>query len=138
MSLALTATALLWGLIAAYLAVRAVDSLLGVAFCLHGLVHGRWKRLARRVATGVVKADVLLDVLVKLALYAALYAALLYLGNDLARYKLRFSYAGPFALAAGALILARLPATWRRLVHYWRLSHQFDYAERRRRTQLLR
>ena len=63
-------------------------------------------------------------------------------GDDLARHNLRFEYSGNdatlFFLAAGALVLSRLLTTRRRLVHYWRMSHEFDYAERRCRTQLLR
>jgi len=142
MSLSLVATALVWGLFSGYLTIRTLDSLLGLGFCLHGLLIGRWKRLAGKVATGVVKPENLLGLLFKLTLYALLFAALMRFGDEFARYNLRFEYSGSgailFLLAAGALALSRLLATRRRLVHYWRMSHQFDYAERRHRTQLLR
>jgi hypothetical protein len=142
MSLAVVATALVWGLFSGYLAIRTLDSLLGIGFCLHGLLIGRWKRLAGKVATGVVKPQNILGMMFKLTLYAFLFAALMRFGDDLARHNLRFEYSGsgaiPFFLAACALVLSRLLATRRRLVHYWRMSHEFDYAERRRRTQLLR
>lgn len=142
MSFALVATALVWGLCFGYLATRIIDSLLGVGFCLHGLLLWRWKRLAVKVATGVAKPESILGTLFRLALYALAFYALIHFGDDLVRRKLRFAYAGegaiPFYLAACALALSRLPSTRRRLVHYWRMSHEFDYAERRRRTKLLR
>ncbi len=142
MSLAPVATALVWGLFFGYLTTRILDSLLGIGFCLHGLLIGRWMRLAGKVPTGVVKPENLAGFMFRLTLYALLFAALMRFGDDLARHNLRFKYSGSgailFFLAAGALVLSRLLATRRRLVHYWRMSHEFDYAERRRRTQLLR
>lgn len=141
MSFHLGAIALGWGLVAGYLALRTLDSLLGLAFCLQALLRWRWKRLAGKVTTGV-KPESNLDLLVKLSLWLLLFATLLHLGDKFVRSSLRFDYAGSpgiaFGLAAAGLTLALLPATRRRLLHYWRLSHVFDYAERRRRTQLLR
>ncbi|WP_432821518.1 hypothetical protein [Trichloromonas sp.] len=142
MSLTTIATSLAWGLACGYLSSRILDSLLGMGFCLHALLTWRWKRLAGKVATGMVKPESSFSLLLKLTLWALFFTALLRFGDDFARYDLRFEYSGSsgllFFLAAAALVLGRLPATRRRLVHYWRLSHQVDYAERRRRTQLLR
>lgn len=142
MSLAFVATALAWGLIFGYLASRTLDSLLGIAFCLHGLLLWRWKRLAVKVATGVAKPENILGLMFKLTLFALLCVALMHFGDDFVQRNLRFAYsengAMVFFLAAGALVIFRLPATRRRLLHHWRTSHEFDYAARRRRTQLLR
>lgn len=141
MTLALLATVLAWGGIFGYLALRLFDSLLGVGFCLHGLLLWRWKRLANTVATGVAKPENILGLLLKLTLYTLVFAALLRFGDDLALHRLRFDYSGsgalPFFLAAAALVLIRLPVTRRRLAHYWKMSHEYDYADRRRRTKML-
>jgi hypothetical protein len=141
MSIHLVAIALGWGPVAGYLALRTLDSLLGAGFCLQALLAWRWKRLAGKVATGV-KPESNLDLLVKLSLCLLLFATLLHLGDKFVRSKWGFDYAGSpgiaFGLAAAGLMLPLLPATRRRLLHYWRMSHLFDYAERRRRTQLLR
>ncbi len=142
MSLAPIATALIWGLFFGYLVTRILDCILGLGFCLHGLLIWRWKRLAVKVATGVAKPENIIGLTWKLILYALLFTTLMRLGDDLVRHNLRFEYAESgaslFLLAAAALILSRLQATRRRLIHYWRMSHEFDYAERRRRTRLLR
>ncbi|MHB1399451.1 MAG: hypothetical protein ACYDAI_17470 [Trichloromonadaceae bacterium] len=141
MSLAVISFSLLWGAVCGYLTLRTFDSLLGIGFCLQALLRWRWKRLAGKVVTGV-KPGSNLDLLVKLSLCALFFATLLQLGDDLARSRLRVEYAGSggllFWLTAAGMSIGRLPATRRRLVHYWNMSHQFDYAERRRRTQLLR
>lgn len=141
MSLAVVCFTLLWGAVFGYLALRTLDSLLGIGFCLQALLRWRWKRLAGKVVTGV-KPGSNLDLLVKLSLCAIVFATLMHLGDDFARSKLRVGYAGSggllFLLAAAGWITGWLPATRRRLLHYWKMSHQFDYAERRRRTQLLR
>lgn len=140
MSFNLAVIALVWGLVAGYLALRCLDCLFGVGFCLQALLRWRWKRLAGKVTTGV-KPESNLDLLVKHSLCLLLFATLLHLGDKFVRGHLRFDYAGSpgiaFGLAAAGLILALLPATRRRLLHSWRMSHVFDYAERRRRTQLL-
>jgi hypothetical protein len=142
MSLTLVATALAWGLLFGYLAIRALDSLLGILFCLHGLLIWRWQRLAVKVPTGLAKPENIVGLLFKLTLYALLFATLMRFGDDFVCGNLRFAYSGVgnlfFFLAVGALILGRLSATRRRLVHYWRMSHEFDYAGRRRRTRVLR
>jgi hypothetical protein len=142
MNLASVATALVGGLFFGYLAIRILDSLLGIGFCLHGLLIWRWKRLAVKVATGVAKPENILGLMFKLTLYTLLFATLMHFGEDLVRHNLRLPYSGSgnilFFMAAGVLVLSRLSATRRRLIHYWRMSHEFDYAERRRRTQLLR
>ena len=141
MSLSLIATALAWGGVFGYLALRLFDTLLGVGFCLHGLLLWRWKRLASTVATGVAKPENILSLLFKLTLYTMVFAALMRLGDDFARHKLRFGYSGsgalPFFLAAGGMVLSRMQPTRRRLVHYWKMSHEYDYADRRRRTKML-
>jgi len=141
MSLAAVAIALCWGGLGGYLALRTLDSLLGIGFCLHALLRWRWKRLAGKVVTGV-KPESNVDLLVKLSLCALLFATLIHLGDGFVRSNLRFDLSESggmlFVGAVATLILGWLPATRRRLVHYWRMSHQFDYAERRRRTQLLR
>lgn len=141
MSLAIVVFSLLWGAVCGYLALRTLDSLLGIGFCLQALLRWRWKRLSGKVVTGV-KPGGNLDLLVKLSLCALCFATLIQLGDDVARGRLRVEYAGSggllFWLAAAGVIIVWLPATRRRLVHYWNMSHRFDYAERRRRTQLLR
>jgi hypothetical protein len=110
-------------------------------FCLHALLLGHWKRLAGKIPTGVVPAESLLGLLLRLLIGVLLFTLLLYFGDELVRRHLRFNYtdnsANLFVLAAVALVLSRLSVIQRRLLLYWRMSHELDFAERRRRTSLL-
>ncbi|PLX82281.1 MAG: hypothetical protein C0617_14215 [Desulfuromonas sp.] len=134
--------ALGWGVLSGYLAIRTSDSLLAVGFCLHGLLMGRWKRLASKASTGLIRPEIILRLLFRVGLYAAVYGALLRFGYDYTRGELWFDYGGrggALCLAVAiAVALSRLPSARRRLAVVWRMSHEFDYAEKRQRTLLLK
>lgn len=133
--------ALIWGAITGLLAMRLVDSLLGLAFCLHGLFMSRWKRLSNKAKPGQIKYDIILQSMGKLAIFTFASAVLLKLGDEFVRWNFQFYYQGnnllAWGIAAGivAIILAR--PTWRRLVVVWKMTHEVDYAEKRQRTSML-
>ena len=142
MSVTTIGIALLWGAISGLLAIHLLANLLAVLFCLHGVILTRWKRLAHKAATGVVRYHINLRLLLRVALYALLFASLLYYGDSLIRRELGFQYnetaAMLFYAAAAAALLSRLNAMRKRSQVIWRMSHDFDYAERRQRTQMLK
>jgi len=133
--------ALLWGGAGGYLALRLFDAFIGIVFALHGLLLWRWKILATGMATGVAKPENILHLLLRLALLVLIYAILLQFVADFFGDRLPSVSSGsallPSALAAAGLVLTRLARLRRRLAHYWRISHEFDYAERQGRTMLL-
>ncbi len=134
------AIALIWGAICGYLALRLIDSLLGIGFCVHGLFAGRWRQLAKKA--GRVKPVVILRLMLRLAVLALLFGYLLHIGYQYTRYPLLFDYRSSgailWAVVALAVLLSRLPALRWRLLVYWKITHEYDYAERLRRTFLLR
>jgi hypothetical protein len=142
MSAGIVAAAVIWGVVSGFLIVRILDRLAGIGFCLHALLMARWSRLARKPAMNQVDPGILLRLMVKIALLSALFGFLLYQGYGFTRREFRFDYGGwegvLYAAVACATALSRLPATRRRLVHFWRMSHEFDYAHRRKRTLLLK
>jgi len=142
MSYATLTLALVWGAIAGYFMLRVVDSLVAVGYCAHGLLKVRWNRLSKKVTTGQVRPEVILRLLARVGLYALLFLVLLQLGDRYVRRTFWFEYVGSagltFALAAAAMFFLRLRWSWHRLRIYWRISHEYDYAEKRQRTLLLR
>ncbi len=134
-------TAIIWGALAGALAMQALANLLALCYCLHGLLQTRWKRLAKKV-TGQVKYSTILPLMFKVALYVLLFMMLLNFGDRYVRQQFWFSYQGHagilFAIVATVAALALLPLTWRRLRVIWRMSHEFDFAERRQRTRMLK
>ena len=134
--------ALAWGVLSGYLILHALDSLLGIVFCLHGLLLSRWKRLINRAAPGQIRYSIILRLMTRVGLYALLYGFLLDIGDNFVRREFRFAYQGRGGLIWGmtAVIVAAvfLRAARRRLVVIWKMSHQFDYAEKRQRTYLLK
>lgn len=134
--------ALIWGGLAGYLLLRAVDSLVGLLFCLHGLFEQRWKRLADKNATNLVRPRRILKLGLRLGCSAALCVFLLNGGDAFLRRAYHFQYVDShgivFVVAGGVILLSRLLISWRRIKLVWRLSHEFDFAERRERTRLLR
>lgn len=133
---------LLWGALAGYLAIHALANLFAISFCLHGLLLTRWKRLANKAAIGAVKYGTNLRLLLRMGLYALLFCGLIYYGDSFIRKEFRFQYNGTglilFAAVASVVALSRLQAMRKRSQVIWRMSHTFDYAERRQRTQRLK
>ena len=136
------AIALSWGTISGLLTIHLLANLLAVLFCLHGLVMTRWKRLAHKAATGVVKYSINLRLLLRVALYALLFSTLLFYGDCSIRKEFRLLYHGSgailFTVSALLAALWRVNAMRKRSQVIWRMSHNFDYAERRQRTQMLK
>ncbi len=133
---------LLWGAVSGLLAIHLLANLLAALFCLHGLILTRWKRLAQKAATGLVKYHINLRLLLRVSLYVLLFGGLLYYGDSYIRKEFRLQYQGSgailFYVAAALAALSRLKAMYKRSQVIWRMSHDFDYAERRQRTQMLK
>lgn len=134
--------ALTWGMAAGYLTLRTLDSLLGVSFCLHGLLLRRWKQLANRASPGQISYTIILRMLFRVTINLILFGFLLEAGAEFIRREYQFAYRGTefvlwviAALVPSALLLR---ASLRRLVVVWKVTHQFDYAEKRKRTLMLR
>ena len=142
MSVTTIGIALLWGAISGLLVIHLLANLLAVLFCLHGVILTRWKRLANKAAPGVVKYDINLNLLVRASCFALLFAVLLSLGDELVRKQFQFRYSGNilYLFSAAAIVSAavRCNSTFKKLQIIWRMSHNFDYAERRQRTKRLK
>jgi hypothetical protein len=142
MSSGIITIALVWGVISGYLVIRIIDCLAGFSFCLHALLMGRWNRLTGKPPVGQVKPVIILRLMLQVTILAGLFGALLHFGYNFTRGELWFDYGGwgaiLYAAVACATALSRLPATRRRLVFFWKMSHEFDFAQRRQRTLLLK
>jgi len=142
MTITLMAVALCWGFIVGYLLLRGLDSLLGLGFCVHGLFARRWKKLADKNATGLVRIGPLVKLTLRLCVYLLFAGFILDSGDGFVRRTYHFSYADAqgvlFVVAAGAMCIGRFLTSVRRLKLVWRMSHEFDFAERRERTQRLK
>lgn len=142
MNLETIIVALFWGVVFGALSLHALDRLLGILFCLHGLLMSRWKRLVNRASPGQIKYSIILRLLTRLGLYVLLYGFLIEIGDNLVRREFRFAYQGTGGMIWGgtAIIAAAvfLRSACRRLVVVWKMSHEFDYAEKRQRTYLLK
>ncbi len=142
MGMSLVVISIGWGLLAGYLLLRGTDSVIGLLFCLHGLFDRRWKKLADKNATGLIRPQLILKLALRLGIYAAICAFLLESGQSFVQREYRFSHAGLpgnlFGVAATVAILTLLLTSLRRLKLVWRMAHEFDFAERRERTRLLK
>ena len=134
--------ALIWGTLAGYLILRTLDSLLALIFCMHGLLMTRWKRLANKASPGQIKYGTILNQMLRIILSGLLFGFLLESGNDFVQRKFHFSYQGAGGILWGAMAtigaIFFLRATWRRLMITWKITHKFDYAEKRQRTSQLK
>ncbi len=142
MSITLIVIAIFWGMTAGYLLLRLADSLLGLLFCVHGIFERRWKTLVDKTATGLIRPGLILKLALRLSCYAVICAFLFEAGDGFLRREYHFRYAGNsgilFAVTGGAVILSRLIVSWRRMKLVWRMTHEFDFAERRERTRMLK
>ncbi len=134
--------AICWGGLAGYLLLRGTDSLLGLLFCLHGIFARRWKKLANKNATGLIRPGLIIKLALRLGCYALICGFVLEAGDGFLRREYRFHYKEIlgilFAVAGAVVILSRLRISWQRMKLVWRVSHEFDFAERRERTRLLK
>ncbi len=134
--------ALVWGTLSGYFALRILDSLLAVAFCLHGLLSSRWKWLNNKAAPGQIRYSIVLKLLLRVTAYGLLCGYLLEAGDSFIRRKFSLVYHAPaeFLWGAMAVIVAVvfLRTSWRRLIVVWKMSHEFDFAEKRQRGFLLK
>ncbi|MGC9424219.1 hypothetical protein, partial [Vibrio sp.] len=98
--------------------------------------------LSVKLGPGVVKYDTNLQLLLKMAFYALLFGGLLHYGDAFVRSELHFRYTGNaqlvFAAMAALTAFSRLNTLRKRSQLVWRMSHVPDYAERRKRTRLLK
>lgn len=131
-----------WGAFSGYLLLRILDSILCGICCLHGLLTTRWKRLVNRATPGQVKYSITLRWLLRSVFCGVLFYFLFEIGDNFVRRKFHFSYQESDGLIWGimAMLVAALflRASWRRLIVAWKITHEFDYAERRQRTALLK
>jgi hypothetical protein len=136
------AIAILWGGLSGYLLIRLLDNLSAIVICLHGLLMTRWQKLASKASTGRVKSETILRVLLRVSLYALFCLYLLHAGFQYTRQELWFDHGGDgailFAVVAALIALSRVPAVRRRLLVIWKMTHEFDYADKRQRTFLLK
>ncbi|MEA3545147.1 MAG: hypothetical protein U9R69_08005, partial [Thermodesulfobacteriota bacterium] len=95
--------ALTWGILSGYLILRILDSLLAVAFCLHGLLLTRWKRLASKATPGQIRYSIILNQMLRVILSGLLFGFLLKSGNNLVQQKFYFSYQGVGGLLWGMM-----------------------------------
>jgi hypothetical protein len=134
--------ALIWGAFSGYLLLRTLDSLLAIIICLHGLLMTRWKRLTSKAAPGQIKSAIILRVMLQVALIGLLCGYLLSVGDRFVRREFWFEYQGNngilWGVMAGVVAVVFLRGAWRRLVVVWKMTHEFDYAEKRKRTFLLK
>lgn len=134
--------ALSWGALSGYLILRTLESGLAIIFCLHGLLMTRWKRLANKAKPGQVRYSIILRLLLRTVLYGALFSFLLKVGDNFIQRKFHFNYQGADGILWGAVVtivaIIFLRASWRRLIFTWKMTHQFDYAEKQQRTFLLK
>ncbi len=142
MSITTIGIALLWGALSGLLAIHLLANLLAAVCCVHGVLLTRWRRLKQKAATGLVTYAINLRLLLRVTFYALLFGGLLYYGTIFVRTEFGFQYQGTgniiFYLAAALAALSRLNTLRKRARVIWRISHDFDYAERRQRTQMLK
>ena len=135
-------TSILWGALSGVLGIQILTNLLALLFCAHGLFQTRWKRLSNKAKAGQVKYGTILQLMLRIGLYTLLFVMLLSFGDSYVRREFWFEYRGDAALLFTAVAtlatLGFLPAIRRRLQMVWRMSHEFDYAERRKRTRMLK
>jgi len=131
-----------WGALSGYLMIRTLDSVIAIIFCLHGLLMSRWKRLVNRASPGQIKYNIILRLLLQVTLYGLLFGFFLEMGDTFATRTYRFAYQGTYGLVwgvtAGIIAAIFLRPSFRRLVMVWKMTHHFDYAEKRQRTFLLK
>ncbi len=124
-----------WGVISGYLLLRALHSLLAIAICLHGMLPGRWERLAMKATPRQVRYGLIFGLLMRFVIYAVLCAYLLNFGDNFVQEKFQFDYWGTsgliWAALAGVTAAFFFSTSWRRLVVTWKMTHEFGYAERR-------
>jgi len=134
--------ALLWGTLSSYLILRTLDSGLAIILCLHGLLTTRWKRLVNKAKPGQIRYGLLLRLLFQAVLSGILFGYLLVLGDDLIQRKFHFNYQGSGGLLWGVVAsitaIFFLRASWRRMKVIWKMTHEFDYADKQQRTFLLK
>ncbi|MDO3379359.1 hypothetical protein [Geoalkalibacter halelectricus] len=142
MTLLTAVVALIWGIVAGYLIIRFADSLIALGVCAHGLYRSRWQRLSDKAHTTRINPGIILRLMVRISLFALAFAFLLRLGHYFSVQKLGFEYQGLGVLLWGAAALgtaaSRLSSVRQRIIYVRRMSHEYDYAEKRRRTQMLR
>ncbi|MEE4254847.1 MAG: hypothetical protein V2I50_12470 [Desulfuromusa sp.] len=134
--------ALIWGAISSYLLLRTLGSGLAIICSLHGLLMTRWKRLANKAKPGQIRYGIILHQLLLAVSSGVLFGFLLKSGDDFIQQKFHFIYQSSSGLLWGVtatiVMIIFLRGFWRRLVVSWKITHEFDYAEKRQRTFLLK
>lgn len=142
MSMTLFFISLLWGLCCGYGLIKLVEALLSIIASLHGLLLRRWKGLANKAAPGMISYSIILDLLVRSFLVGILAATILRWADAWVQQKTDFTYSHTalilWAVAAVCAALAGLKPGWEKVRIAWKISHESGYAERRKRTFLLR
>lgn len=131
---------LAWGAGASLLLARILESLIAIIVGLHGLLQRRWKQLVNKASPGQIRYPVLLKFLARMSLELLLCSYLLQLLLQLSMRSL-FPGGGTADLLFSAIallgVVAQFPYTRQRLKVAWKITHLYDFAEKRDRTRLL-
>jgi len=134
--------ALLWGIVCGYGGLRLIEALLNIISGLHLLFNRRWKSLVNRSAPGQIDYPVLLDLLARMLMQAFLTGLILVWGDEWVRHWTPFRYDGITLPIWGALTAlaaaATLRSSLRKIVISWKIGHEYGYAQKRKRTLLIR
>lgn len=142
MNIALVVTALLWGLCSGFCLVKAAEALINIITGLHGLFMRRWKWLAKKAAPGQIDYGILLDLMLRMLAQAVFFLVILDWSNGWVGENTPFHYDGIglqlWAAALCFVVAFMLRSSLRRIKIAWRIGHEVGYAQKRKRTLLLR
>jgi len=133
---------LIWGLCCGYGLTKLAEAFINTIISLHGLFLRRWKWLANKSAPGMISYSIILDLLIRTLLMGTFFGVILRWGDDWVRHKTAFNYSETvliiWGVAATLTALISLKPSWQKVRIAWKISHEYDYAQKRKRTFLLR
>lgn len=142
MSITLTLTCIVWGLFCGYGLVKLAEAVMSTVISIHGLLLRRWKWLANKAAPGMISYSIILDLLIRTLLIGTLFGIILRWGDRWVQHKTAFNYSETtlivWAITATLTALISIRPSWRKVRIAWKISHEYDYAQKRKRTFLIR
>ena len=135
-------TALLWGICCGYCGIRLFETGINCLSTIHGLFQRRWKSLINKAMPGQIAYGILLDLFARILLQGFLFGSLLFWGNDWVIGTTGFSYNDTllwiWVIAVTSTAFIALRPSLRKIAIAWKIGHEFDYAQKRQRTLLIR